>query len=151
MTSKQTKRIASLLPNGKPKCIRCYDNGGVDAKGGSIDRYTVVFTGNYRKKTGGEFVYLGMNAAPFHPQGVGMHGSSQQQIDVVNGSWGGPAIGRSCHLGKRIAFDDLPPDCQRLVMSDYNDLWDLDEPDARLHMRERKCAGWSTQKQSTLA
>ena len=32
---------------------------------------------------------------------------------------------RKCHLGTRIPFTDLPEDCQRLVVSDYMDLWNL--------------------------
>lgn len=120
MTTKQ-KRQANLMPNGVPKYVRCYDNGGE-----SIDRYTVVFTGNYRHKTGGEFVYLAMNGSPFHPQGFGQHGSSQTQIDTVGNSWGGPAIGRNHPaLGKRIPFNELPSDCQKVVLSDYTDIWGL--------------------------
>ncbi len=119
MSAKQ-ERQARLLPGGIPRYVRCYDNGGE-----SIDRYTVVFTGRYRHKTGGEFAYLAMNAAPFHPQGFGQHGSSDRQIDVAGGSWGGPSIGKRCHLGVRIPFDTLPTDCRALVLSDYRELWDL--------------------------
>ena len=104
------KRTASLLPNGIPKYVRCYDNGGETA-----DRFTVVFTGRYTHKTGGDFIYLSMSGAPFHPQGVGQHGSDRKQIDR-------PAYS---HLGKKIKFQDLPDDCRKLVLSDYKDLWDL--------------------------
>lgn len=111
--------LASLLPNGKPKYIRCYDNGGESA-----DRYTVVFTGRYRKTNRDEFVYVGMSERPFHPQGYGSHGSSQTQIDVSK--WGfAPAMGRKNHLGKRIPFDAMPEDCRKLVLSDYRDIWNL--------------------------
>jgi hypothetical protein len=103
-------RTERLLPGGTPRYIRCYDNGGK-----SFDRYTVVFTGRYKKKTGGMFLDLRMSANPFHPQGFGQHGESDMQID-----W--PTYG---HLGKKIQFKDLPEDCQKLVMSDYRDLWDL--------------------------
>jgi len=104
-----------LLPNGLPKYVRLYDNGGPDKEGGSIDRYTAVFTGNYRSKTGGEFIYIGMNGAPFHPQGVCQHGSHSDQIDCP----------RHSHLGKKISFHDLPQDCKIAVLADYLDLWDL--------------------------
>lgn len=103
-------RLERLLPDGKPRYVRVYDNGGE-----TIDRYTVVFTGRYRHKTGGEFWHLGMNAAPFHPQGFGQHGSHDTQIDR-------PSYG---HLGKKIRFDELPTDCQRCVRQTYDDLWDL--------------------------
>lgn len=139
MNKKTANRIKSLLPNGLPKCVRCYDNGGESA-----DRYTVVYTGKYRTigtKRGGErvngwFQYVGMSAEPFHPQGVGMHGEHPQQIDV-NKSGFAPAIGRKCHLGKRIPFVELPLDCKTLVMRDYRELWGLPSPleslTAKLH------------------
>ena len=118
-TNKQRKRVAALLPDGIPKYVRCYDDGGE-----SIDRYTVVFTGNYAGRNR-ECSYLAMNAAPFHPQGFGQHGSSPDVIDSVNGSWGGVSIGRKCHLGTRIPFADLPEDCRTLTLRDYRELWDL--------------------------
>jgi hypothetical protein len=113
-TNKQRKRV---LPDGMPKYVRVYDNGGE-----SIDRYTVVFTGNYAGRNG-ECSYLGMSGQPFHPQGVGQHGSSRDIIDARQG-WA-PAIGRKCHLGKRIPFADLPEDCRKLVLRDYRELWGL--------------------------
>jgi len=111
------QRIKTFMPNGIPKNVRCYDNGGETA-----DRYTVVFTGNYRRK--GNFQYVGMNAAPFHPQGIGQHGESPRQIDT-NKSGFAPAMGRKCHLGRRIPFADLPADCKLLVIQDYRSLWNL--------------------------
>jgi hypothetical protein len=112
MTTKPLAKFkANLFKDAAPKYVRCYDDGGK-----SIDRYTVVFTGRYRRNTGGAWLYLAMNTAPFHPQGFGQHGESVgvQPIDR-------PRYG---HLGKRIAFKDLPDDCRRLVVSDYCDLWE---------------------------
>jgi len=79
--------------------IRCYDNGGTD-KGGTIDRFTVV----YMDEPIGSFCFeaVGMNGNPFHPQGFGQH------VTAMPGK----------HLGKRIAFADLPEDCRKLVMQD---------------------------------
>ena len=108
-------RRARILPDGKPRYVHCYDNGGGDKEKGTFDRYTVVFTGRYRQKTGGEFWYLGMSTYPFHPQGFGQHGGSQTQIDY-------PTYG---HLGKKIKFEQLPEDCQKCVLQTYEDLWDL--------------------------
>lgn len=101
---------ANLFRDNAPKYIRCYDNGGA-----SIDRYTVVFTGRYTHKTEGEFRYLAMNSAPFHPQGFGQHGGTMHTpCDRP----------RSSHLGRKIPFAKLPDDCRKLVVSDYCDLWD---------------------------
>ena len=132
MNKKTAKRLVSLLPKGEPKYIRAYD-AGID---GSADRFTVVFTGKYRtlgtkrgtnQRVLGNFQYVGMSALPFHPQGVGMHGEHPQQIDV--NEWGfAPAMGRKNHLGKRIPFAELPPDCKMLVMRDYRAIWNLPSP-----------------------
>jgi hypothetical protein len=117
----KAQRLQSLLPNGEPKYIRCYDNGGDTA-----DRYTVVFTGRYRKTIRDQFQYVGMSEHPFHPQGVGMHGESDSQIDVNKSGWP-PAMGRKNHLGKRIPFTELPEDCRKLVLRDYKEIWNLTE------------------------
>ena len=111
MTKREAARIAIFLPEGVPSKVRVYDSG----PDGSADRYTVVFTGNYTSKTGGEHYFLGMSGAPFHPQGFCQHGSSRMQIDT-------PRYG---HLGKKINFTDLPADCQRAALKTYVDLWDL--------------------------
>lgn len=117
----QEDRKARILPNGLPKYVRCYDNGGPEKENGTIDRYTVVFTGRYTHKTAGEHWYLGMNGAPFHPQGFGQHGSHHTQIDY-------PTYG---HLGKKIKFTDLPEDCQKCVMQTYLYLWDFTDEDGK--------------------
>lgn len=114
-------RANRLLPDGKPRYVRCYDNGGKTA-----DSYTVVFTGRYRQKTGGVFWDVCMSRDPFHPQGIGMRGETKIQIDRSNGNWP-PAIGRKCHLGRRISFDDLPDRCRELVLRDYKYLWGLED------------------------
>jgi len=70
-----------------------------------------------------------MNAAPFHPQGIGMHGhSNHRPADTFSANgrycWP-PALGRKNHLGTRIAFKDLPADCRKLVLQDYKEIWKL--------------------------
>jgi hypothetical protein len=77
--------------------IRCYDSG---PDLGS-DRYTVVYMDqpeNERKM----FACVGMNESPFSPCGIGQHSTAM--------------IGK--HLGKRIPFEALPEDCQKLVNMD---------------------------------
>jgi hypothetical protein len=127
-------RIARLMPGGVPRYVRCYDNGGPDMPDGSCDRYTVVFSGRAASAgNGGEYPYLAMSGSPFHPQGFGQHGSTRlQPCDTMKHTPGRPpgycwppAIGRKCHLGTRIRFQDLPPDCQKLVLSDYKEIWRL--------------------------
>lgn len=94
------------MPNGKPRYIRCYDNGGETA-----DRYTVVYT---RTNTGNCF-YVAMGSTPFHPQGICLHGESPSTIDR-------PAYS---HLGKKIDFSELPDDCKKVILSDYTEIWKL--------------------------
>ena len=114
---RQAERKASLVPNGKPKMVRCYDNGGK-----SMDRYTVVFTGRYTHKTNRSFWYVGMSGSPFHPQGIGMHGESEYTpIDKPTYS----------HLGKKIKFEDLTEDCQKCVMETYLYLWDFTDENGK--------------------
>lgn len=106
MTKTQQARKTRLMPNDKPRWIRCYDNGGE-----TFDRYTVVYTARRM----GYCSYVGMSKHPFHPQGFGQHGEHRTMIDRP----------RYSHLGKRITFDALPPDCQRLVVNDYKEIWNL--------------------------
>lgn len=76
--------------------IRCYDNGGK-----TYDRYTVVYM-DEPLEASGLFFSVGMSEDPFHPQGFGQYGPAKP--------------GR--YLGKRIEFEDLPEDCQKLVERD---------------------------------
>ncbi len=107
-------RKEQLMPNGIPRYVRCYDLQN------TCDRYTVVFTGNYAGREGCD--YLGMSGAPFHPQGFGQHGWNLDVIDRPTYK----------HLGKKIKFTDLPEDCQKLVLSDYKEIWRLNESVAQV-------------------
>ena len=111
--SKQARREA-LLPGGAPRYVRCYDNGGK-----TVDRFTVVFTGNYRRSTGGRLPtvchYVTANSAPFNPQGFYQHGENTSPIDYPTHS----------HLGRKVSFTDLPNDLQRAVIEDYRAIWNL--------------------------
>jgi hypothetical protein len=110
-------RKEKLMPRGIPKWIRCYDNGDR-----SFDRYTVIFTkANIYCRNNAEIscFYLAMSAHPYHPQGFGQHGESRFPIDSHGHK----------NIGKRITFKELPPDCQKLVRSDYIDLWNLPSND----------------------
>ena len=120
----ETRRQA-LMPGGVPRWIRVYDDGC------SGDRYTVVYTGAaVAKRCGGDHPYRSMSEQPYHPQGVCLMGFEHRgAMDTLNASgycccWP-PAVGRSNWLGKRITFQDLPDDCKRVVLDDYDRLWEL--------------------------
>lgn len=72
------------------------------------DRYTVVYKGEPVRGYPGVYECVGMSEDPFHPLGIGQHGTA--------------APGE--HLGRRITFRELPADCQRIVLRDL----DLDQP-----------------------
>ena len=76
------------------KNLKIYDNGGE-----TCDRYTVVFT-DRPERAKNTYTCLGMSEKPFHPQGFGQHSTAM--------------LGR--HLGKSIKFEDLPVDCQKMVL-----------------------------------
>jgi len=111
MTKQQRKE--NLMPQGAPKWIRCYDNGGSDKPKGTVDRYTVIYTHAHSFGMRGYTVGVGMSGSPFHPQGVGMH------FEYPNHKYNGRSG------GKKITYQDLPEDCKKLVMNDYMDYWGL--------------------------
>lgn len=85
------------------RLIKCYDNDGK-----TFDRYTVLYLctrSDY--PTYGQYTYdcLCMSEHPTHPQGFGQH------VEAKNGK----------HLGTKIKFENLPVDCQNLVLSDLKE------------------------------
>jgi len=114
LSKKQKERLSSLMPSGVPKYVRVYDN--TDTEHESLDCITVVFTGHYRKKLQNgrmeDFVYLGMSRNTI---GFCQHGFAPFQIDKPTYS----------HLGKKIKFSRLSPECQKAVISTYKSIWDL--------------------------
>lgn len=85
---------------GTPKYVHCHDSGEK-----FVDRYIVRFT----QIRSGWTQLLCMSAHPFSPQGFGQH------VEY-------PAY-EKLSLGKRIKFEQLPPDCQACVLQDYRDHW----------------------------
>lgn len=111
-------RQEQLMPAGVPRWIRVYDNGGRTA-----DRYTVVFTGAYRRiglkrheRPTMWHVVAGMSGEPYWPQGVCMHSEYPNIIDRPTSS----------HLGRRVKFDKLPVDVRYAIIQTYVDLWNLE-------------------------
>src|SRR5690606_4623650 len=99
------ERTNRLMPGGVPKWVRIYDNGE------TADRFTCLFTGRrgtvrYDRAPWGRC--RAMSADPYHPQGVALWSEIRGGHNDAN-KWGfAPAIGRKCHLGTRIRFEDLP-------------------------------------------
>lgn len=83
-----------------PRALYIYDNEGETA-----DRYTAVYKGAPGTREPNVWDARGMNASPYHPQGIGMFCSAM--------------LGN--HLGRKIGFLDLPEDCRLLVASDIKD------------------------------
>lgn len=79
----------------KNKNLKIYDNGGK-----TFDRYTAVYLN--QPEANHCFSARGMSENPTSPQGFGC--------------WTTAQLGR--HLGKLIKFNQLPSECQRLVLED---------------------------------
>lgn len=76
--------------------VRCYDNGGE-----TFDRYSAVYLDQpYNNRDKRLFMGISMNSEPF--TGIGCHDA------IIPGK----------HLGKRVAFDKLPPKCQQAIRQD---------------------------------
>ena len=95
----------SIVVDGKKRTCVIYDNGGPDAPDGSIDRYTVILRA-YRDKGLGCMVYpyLACSESPF--QSFGQQGEAYESI-------------RGKHLGKRGAFEDVPPDVKKFILQEF--------------------------------
>lgn len=91
------------LADGRRVVCRIFDNGGIDAPGGSADRYTIAFKGFRSWRGGMVYPYIAADEDPYHPQGIGQHGEAR---DFLTGA----------HLGKRVAFEDLPEPVRRAVL-----------------------------------
>ena len=100
------RRFRRSRPDYPQGVLGIYDNGGQSA-----DRYTVVYEPTeYEGQLWWD--YVAMSEAPFHAQGVGLHGQAPFRLHATfNGS--------GC--GKTIAFEDLPDDCQSLVRRDLEE------------------------------
>lgn len=105
---------------GEPKKIRMYSSLGTENQ--TADCYTIVLTGSYRKKTGGQFWVACCGQTVFHPLGIGFHEEYDHQIDRPKYS----------HLGKKINFETLSDDAKKYVLSLYCYLWDFADDDFKL-------------------
>jgi len=106
----KSMRVSTLLPNGKPRYIRCYTNNGQ-----TFDQYTIVFTGQYSRKNNGVHRYIKISENPF--QGAANTFYSNEIIDD-------PAY---AHLGRKIKFELLPEECQKFVIMEYKSIWKIEK------------------------
>ena len=95
----------SIITDGKKRTCVIYDNGGPGAPGGSIDRYTVVLRA-YRDKRRGCMVYPYLACSKYPFQSFGLHEDSYESI-------------RGKHLGKRVAFEDVPEDVKAFILQEF--------------------------------
>ena len=93
-------RIKSTIwVNGRRKVCRVFDTG----PDGAFDRYTVAFKGYRVDGHGMAYPYIASSDNPFHSQGFGQHGESNEFL-----------TGK--HLGKRVSFESLPEQVQRFIL-----------------------------------
>lgn len=97
------RRSRTDYPKG---VLAVYDNGGRTA-----DRYTVVYAPFKDSQGRDSFPLTFLSADPFWPQGVCQH---ETRAFRPTGGWGSGQ--------KVIAFADLPPDCQRAVQQDLEEM-----------------------------
>lgn len=106
---KEARRKRYYFEDGTPRYIACWEY----KKQVGGEKYTVTFQHAGRSGMTPHHVHgVGMSADPYHPQGIGMH--FELHVTECRKSF-----------GSRISFKDLPEQCQRLVRSDYDEIWGL--------------------------
>jgi len=118
MTATQQNRVDRLMPGGVPRYVRIYDAGSEYQ-----DRYTIVYSGAaVAKACGGEHPYTSLTR-----WACSYHGSCDEAVDSLLGARP-PVIGRKNHLGRRIAFAELPECCKEFVLEEYKEYWSIPQP-----------------------
>ena len=115
------------MPAGVPRYVRCYESAPDGPA--SWDRFTVIFTGRAAPES------CGMHGPKEWPcVGLSGHGGTKNQpADTIRhdkaGGVGGyswpPAMGRSCHPGKRVPFSAMPEQLRAVALEDYREIWRL--------------------------
>ena len=96
--------------HNEPRYIEVYEL----PKTTCTDRFTVVFTGVYKRPPKVRNFYRGMDERPTHALGMGYWGEILHSEDPTD----------STTIGTRIKFTDLSENCQSLIRSDYAEVWD---------------------------
>ena len=112
LTSPKLMELATRLNNHRNRLARFYDAGEQQ-----LDRYTAVYLAPDCTDHQGVqwFSYRAASEHPFSPCGLGLI-SQHARVPL---DWSCIAkLGRSNHLGRRVCFNQLPPDVQSLIISD---------------------------------
>lgn len=105
-----TTTATTVKAKNTPRYLRIYDSPEYG------DRYTIVFgrKAAAHGSLGPEFMYIAASENPTSPLGIYQHGFSKRHPCDRNGG---------AHLGKRIAFSDLPDTLQKLLREEYAEFW----------------------------
>lgn len=76
----------------------------------TAERYTAILTGALTEKKPGEYLYLTMSEDLGGPEGSSTLHRGRPPYD---------------QLGREISFGGFPEDCQRLILENYQRLWNL--------------------------
>ena len=122
MKTKALSREARFMPGGIPRYVRCYDSSEADDP--SFDTFTVLYTGRAATTTDAygnrayEYVCLsGHGSVPFRPADTYNPATKKHCFP--------PAMGRKCHLGRRVPFSAIPYGLQQTVLRDYREIWQI--------------------------
>jgi hypothetical protein len=100
-------RSKKLYSHNVPNYIRVYDNGGF-----TTDRYTIIFTGKRVSNT--EYLVLKLSDEPddqnHNCYTMYIESTSKKNIPMI---------------GRKIQFNNLPPQCQKVVQCYYKSLWNV--------------------------
>lgn len=125
MSKNKRSRKEKLMPGGIPRHIRVYDDGPE-----STLRYTIVYTGKEVHDACGVYPYIILNELDGETPDVEVNHSHKGIPLDMSGCTSVTRMGRKGFLGKRITFDDLPEQCQEIVVDHYCDHLDISEEDA---------------------
>lgn len=108
MTGPARRASARYLDGDCPAgVLAIFDNGSTARRGGTFDRYTVLYVPTADKE---QVDYLGASEHPSSPQGFGMHGEFRSR-------WEAREYRRRVYR-QSARWSDLPADVQRAVRAD---------------------------------
>lgn len=99
------RKDSLFLPDGSPRYVRCWDNGGK-----TLDRYTIQFTRANMFGFKGRAVFVSCNANPY--TGIGYYGDM-------------PLSDFAKSHGKPITYGLLPEEAKLYIILTYKELWGI--------------------------